>query len=122
MTLGNRGGEIVGTDEKETIRWVGEKLGLPNNDETVELMYPSTGKDAYDPNRAEEILPPPIGKATMVGGGVQPQPGQVQATVATDRRDDGKSQTPAKKEALRLAVAKFREALAAYDLGLEGKR
>jgi hypothetical protein len=54
MTLGNKGGQIVGVDEKAGIRKLGELIDIENNDEIVEQMYPEKGADKYDPNRTKE--------------------------------------------------------------------
>ncbi|HET9304846.1 MAG TPA: hypothetical protein VFO46_02355 [Candidatus Sulfotelmatobacter sp.] len=54
MTLGNKGGQIVGVDEKAGIRKLYEIAGIENGDEIIEEQYPSTGADKYDPNRTKE--------------------------------------------------------------------
>ena len=54
MTLDNKGGQIVGIDEKEGIRKLFQLCGIEEADEIVEKMYPSSGKDKYDPNRTKE--------------------------------------------------------------------
>jgi hypothetical protein len=54
MTLANKGGQIVGIDEKEGVRKLFELNGFENADEMVEEMYPSDGDNAYDPNRTIE--------------------------------------------------------------------
>lgn len=82
MTLDNKGGQIVGIDEKAGVLSLFRLLDIENAEELVEKMYPSTGPDKYDPDRTKEVLPPPIMKAQDQPG-VQPQPGQVPATLAT---------------------------------------
>jgi hypothetical protein len=57
MTLGNRGGQVTGIDEKEGVRKLGDLLGIENNDEIVEQMYPD---NEYEVNRAEQTLAAPI--------------------------------------------------------------
>jgi len=74
MTLGNRGGQIVGVDEKEGIRWVANQLDMDHVDETVEDMYPAK---KYDPDRTKEEIPPPVPKLQPQPGGPQPAPNQV---------------------------------------------
>ena len=59
MTLGNTMGEVVGTDEKESVRLLGKVIGLPDNDELIEDQYPETGPDAYDPVRKDDPEPEP---------------------------------------------------------------
>jgi len=111
LTLANKGGQIVGVDERAGILWLMKQLGLENAEELIEKMYPTSGKDKYDPNRAKEELPPPIQKAQPVAG-VQPQPGAVQATVATQTGEQPAQ--PAVKEAILRATARLNEAVAVH--------
>ena len=60
MTLGNKGGQVVGIDEKEGVRKLFELAGFENAEEIVEQMYPSTGKNKYDPVRSQDDIPAPI--------------------------------------------------------------
>jgi hypothetical protein len=92
MTLDNKGGQIVGIDEKEMVKMLFRALGNERGDEIAEEMYPSTGKDKYDPDRTKEILPPPIQKVKDQPG-VQPTPAAV--TPGTPAGADGEQ-----KEAL----------------------
>ena len=48
MTLGNSNGEVVGIDERAGVLGLGEALGIEQNQELVNKMYPD---DEYDPNR-----------------------------------------------------------------------
>ena len=105
MTLGNRGGQIVGIDEKAGVPNLMRLLDIENAEELVELMYPSTGKDKYDPDRSNQELTPPIPKATPQPGGAQPQTGAVPATVATDHEVQGA------KAAVKEAFARLAEAV-----------
>ncbi len=73
MTLGNTMGEVVGTDEKESVRMLGKVIGLPDNDELIEDQYPETGPDAYDPVRKDEPEPEP-GAEPGAPGGVPAKP------------------------------------------------
>lgn len=69
MTLNNRGGQIVGIDEKLAVLLLMQQLGVENPEEMLEKMYPDK---KYDPDRTKEPLPPPIGRAQPDPGG-QPQ-------------------------------------------------
>jgi hypothetical protein len=69
MTLGNRGGQIVGIDEKEGVKLLYDQLGVENGEALAEEQYPD-GK--YDPERDQQELTAPIGKAQPSPGG-QPQ-------------------------------------------------
>jgi hypothetical protein len=110
MTLDNKGGQIVGVDEKTGVLWLMQQLGIENAEELVEKMYPSTGKDKYDPDRTKEVLPPPIPKTPPVPG-VQPTPADVQATMATATQNQNQ-QTPAPK--VKEAFARLANAIEAH--------
>ena len=69
MTLGNRGGQVVGIDEKAGVRQLYDDLGIENGDELVEDAYPD---GEYDPDRTQEELPAPIGRAQPSPGGTVP--------------------------------------------------
>src|SRR5262249_8701709 len=45
MTLDNKGGQIVGIDEKTGVRLLLEQLGVEDAQEIVEKMYPETGEN-----------------------------------------------------------------------------
>ena len=78
MTLGNKGGQIVGIDEKEGVRKLFELNGTENGDELVEEMYPSTGPNKYDPNRTIEdaaAIEPPISSRPPFSQGGPQAPG-----------------------------------------------
>ena len=77
MTLDNKGGQVVGIDEKTGVLLLLETLGVEDAADIVEFMYPESGKDKYDPNRTIEPLPAPIGKAEPDPGGVPQAPGGV---------------------------------------------
>jgi hypothetical protein len=83
MTLANKGGQIVGIDEKAGVLKLFELLGIDNGKEVVEEMYPSTGKDKYDPNRTKEdaaaIAPPISSRPPFSPGGPQDPGGHQQA-------------------------------------------
>ena len=101
LTLDNKGGQIVGVDEKAGILNLMRLLGMDDAEELIEEMYPSTGKDKYDPDRTKEILPPPIQKVVPVPG-PQPSPADVQATMADQANAEGR---PAPKPAKEAAAA-----------------
>jgi hypothetical protein len=68
MTLGNKGGLVVGIDEKVGVTGMAEVIGVENAREMAEKMYPAK---EYDPDRTKEIEPPPIGKVQPTGGAPQ---------------------------------------------------
>lgn len=81
MTLQNKGGQIVGIDEKVGVRLLYEAFGVEDAEDILEEQYPSkaSGKKdtpdyepAYDPSRTKAPLPAPIGKALPPAAG-QPQ-------------------------------------------------
>ena len=92
MTLENKGGQIVGIDEREGVRLLYETLGVEDPEEILEEMYPdkATGvkgtpgyEPAYDPSRTKVPLPPPIGKALPNPGGQPQLPGGSPAPATT---------------------------------------
>ncbi len=85
MTLGNKGGQIIGIDEKVGVRELYDALGMPNGDEHAEEQYPD---GEYNADRTKEILPAPIGKTPLApGGSTQAPPDQVAG-------DDGRAPEP----------------------------
>lgn len=82
MTLGNKGGQIVGIDEKAGVTKLFELNGFENAKELAEEMYPSTGKNKYDPNRtiedAAQIAAPIANKPPYSPGGPQAPGGHPQ--------------------------------------------
>ena len=115
LTLGNKGGQIVGVDERAGILSLMKLLGIENAEELIDKMYPLTGKNKYDPDRTKEPLPAPIPTAPPVnpGGAPQPQPGAVAATVATQNPNKSQQAAPVKEAILR-ATARLNEAVAAH--------
>ncbi len=69
MTLGNRGGQVTGIDEKEGIILLLKLAGVEDSDEIAEAMFPEAD---YNPNRSEQMLTAPISIAKPSAGG-QPQ-------------------------------------------------
>ena len=87
MTLDNKGGQVVGIDEREGVRLMYEALGVEDTEDILDEMYPdkATGvkgtpgyEPAYDPSRTKVPLPPPIGKALPPAGGLPQNPGGLQ--------------------------------------------
>lgn len=72
MTLDNKGGQVVGIDEKTGVLLLLRELGYEDPEELVELMYPD---DEYDPDRTKVPLPAPIPKALPSPGGDPQAPG-----------------------------------------------
>ena len=92
-TLGNRGGQVVGIDEKAMVKKLYTLLDIDGGDELADEQYPER---EYDPDRTKEVIPPPIPKL-MPQGGVQPAP-------------DAAGKQPA-KEALEAAAHRLTRAL-----------
>jgi hypothetical protein len=96
MTLENKGGQIVGIDEREGVRMLYETLGQEDPEEILDKQYPDhdSGKKgtpeyapAYDPCRTKEPLPPPVGKALPAPGGLPQNPGGNQPVTPTGPQD-----------------------------------
>ena len=92
MTLQNKGGQIVGIDEKVGVRLLYEAFGVEDGEEVLAEQYPdkATGvkgkpgyEPAYDPSRTKVPLPPPIGKALPNPGGQPQLPGGLPAPATT---------------------------------------
>lgn len=73
MTLNNKGGQIVGIDEKQGVLLLFRQLGVEDAEEIVELMYP---EDEYEIDRTKEPLANPIMPAMPSPGGTIPVQGQ----------------------------------------------
>lgn len=73
LTLDNKGGQVVGIDERAGVLNLMRLLDFENADDLIEEMYPSKGKDAYDPLRADDELPPPVPKLEPQAGPIPPQ-------------------------------------------------
>lgn len=71
MTLDNKGGQVVGIDEKVGVGMLYAELGYENYEDILDKQYP---KD-YDPDRTVDPLPAPIGKAEPDPGGLPQAPG-----------------------------------------------
>lgn len=92
MTLDNKGGQIIGIDEREGVRLLYETLGVEEPEKILDQQYPLQAKGVkgtpgytpkYDPNRTVVPLPPPIGKALPNPGGQPQLPGGQQPTQMT---------------------------------------
>jgi len=97
MTLDNKGGQVVGIDEKVGVGLLYEQFGVENYGDILDKQYPD---GEYDPDRTIEPLPAPIGKAEPDPGGLPQAPG-------------GKDPKPQDKKvaAAESAVMRFLEAL-----------
>jgi hypothetical protein len=93
MTLNNKGGQVVGIDEKIGVTGLMELLGVDDPGEVAETQYP---EGEYDPDRTEEPLPAPVMPALPQPGG-QPQNPQGQQVPPNAAPQPG--QPPAQKEA-----------------------
>jgi hypothetical protein len=99
MTLDNKGGQIVGIDEKVGVGLLYEQLGVEDAGDIMDQQYPD---GEYDPDRTKDPLPPPIGK-------VEPDPGGLpQAPGGSDPRPADKQVAAA--ERLVLAIQSYRKA------------
>ena len=67
LTLDNKGGQIVGIDEKTGVRKLLDLIGEEDPDEIVEEMYPES---TYEPDRTKVLLSTPIGRVEPDPGGV----------------------------------------------------
>ncbi len=92
MTLDNKGGQILGIDEKVGVRLMYEAFGVEDAEDVLAEQYPdeTTGKPgdanyepAYDPSRTKTPLPPPVGKALPNPGGQPQLPGGLPAPATT---------------------------------------
>jgi hypothetical protein len=100
-TMGNRAGQFIGTDEKETVRHLYDLLDYDNGDELVEEQYPES---EYDRDRTTEVLPPPIARPPVgLPGGVNP--------ARAEQPDDNLRES----QALRAALTRLDRATKAYE-------
>lgn len=125
MTLDNKGGQIVGIDEREGVRLMYETLGVEDPEDILDKQYPPKAKGvkgtpgytpAYDPNRTKVPLPPPIGKALPNPGGQPQLPGgsPAPATTATPPPPGTPvpaGAQPAQESAVMSAIARIVEAV-----------
>ena len=101
MTLGNRGGQIVGIDEKAGVLKLMQLEGIENAEELVDEMYPPTGNNKYDPNRtiedAASLQPPLATKPPYSPGGPQAPGGHPQSAP----REQSPTATPGQEALIR---------------------
>ena len=109
MTLDNKGGEVVGVDERAGAQWLMETLGFENSAELIDKMYPLTGANKYEPNRALQKLSAPIPKLQDQPGGTPPP------TPAQAQKDVDNPPTVPTREAV-LAVRTWLDEAVAYYL------
>lgn len=116
MTLNNKGGQVVGIDEKQGVLLLFRTLGVEDAEEIVELMYPES---EYDPDRTKEpVAAPTVPLQPLPGGTIQTQvqgnpvsqPGQVDSQPLGDSM----------REAARLNLAAAKLLRAVEKLGLNG--
>jgi hypothetical protein len=74
MTLDNKGGQVVGIDERTGVQLLAETLGLQDYGDVLDKQYPLTGEDKYDPSRTKEPEPPPVPKLMPNPGGLPQAP------------------------------------------------
>ena len=110
MTLDNKGGQVVGIDEKLGVGLLMKELGVENSEDIADKQYPISGPDKYDPNRTVEPLPAPIGKAEPDPGGEPQAPGgrdpkpQDKKVAAAETRNSRAVKVKRLKEALKRLV------------------
>jgi hypothetical protein len=127
MTLGNKGGQIIGIDEKQGVLQLFRLLGVEDAEEIVEDMYP---EDEYDPDRTKEpeaapILPAQPAPAGTIQTNVQGEtntapPGQTSAPGQTSKEPMGDSMKEAAR--LRRATEKLIKAVEKMNLDVEHTR
>lgn len=107
MTLNNKGGEVVGIDEKAGVLKLCDLLGIEDGAEIVEEQYPN-GK--YVRDRSEEEIPPPIEPLKAKGGEPQinPQTGEENNMPPVPQRE---AALPARDPGGRPAAARINSAL-----------
>ncbi len=72
MTLDNKGGQVVGIDEKVGVGLLYEQFGVEDYGDILDEQYPDK---KYDPDRTKEPLAAPIGKILPDPGGAPQAPG-----------------------------------------------
>ena len=127
MTLCNKGGQIIGIDEKQGVLQLFRLLGVEDAEEIVEDMYP---EDEYDPDRTTEpeaapILPAPPAPAGTIQTTVQGEtntapPGQTSAPGRASKEPMGDSMKEAAR--LRRATEKLIKAVEKMNLDAEHTR
>jgi hypothetical protein len=119
MTLNNKGGQIVGIDEKAGILMMLRLLDYPDPEELVESMYP---EKEYDPDRTKEpeATPiPPIQAVPNPGGLPQATPAAAAAAAPLAQPVPGEPQSS--HESSVLSVARRLEKLGRELVGKNGR-
>ena len=106
MTLGNKGGQVTGIDEREGCRQLFRVLGIEDGDALIEEMYP---EKEYDPDRTTEELPPPVPKAQPSPAGATP--GAPEGPTQPGEQGDAAPPAQQPKEAMRAAARRLTKAL-----------
>jgi hypothetical protein len=106
LTLNNKGGQIVGVDEKAGILKLMQLHGIEEADEIIEQMYP---EQEYERDRTKIEEPPPIAPAKPQPG-VQPSPADAAAAAAASSQQQKEARLIAAIQKLAESVAKIRAA------------
>jgi hypothetical protein len=103
LTLNNKGGQIVGIDEKTGILMMLRELGYEDAEDLIELMYPTK---EYDPDRTKEPEAAPIMPVQAAPNpGGQPQATPAAAANAPPQSEQPGNGVPTKQAESLLAVA-----------------
>ena len=113
-TLGNKGGQFIGIDEKQFVTRAYELAGFDNGTELAEQQYPTK---EYDMDRTKEILPPPVAKVKPAPGG-QPQ---IAANQPQPDQGDAPPITAKKVESLMTALGRVKESLEPLEVKVNGR-
>ena len=116
MTLGNKGGQVTGIDEKAGVKRLYSYLDIEDGNELAEAQYP---EKEYDPDRTTEEEPVPIPKAKPNPGGLPQNPAgdQTLAQVAPTAAPAA----PAKESAMRSAMRRLKRAVTLYEAAHDGE-
>jgi hypothetical protein len=101
MTLGNKGGQVIGIDEKAGVLKLMQLLGIEEAEELIEQMYPES---EYEVDRTKEEQTPAILPA-------QPQQPGVPKSTDVGPQASGKPEQQQAKEALVEAVRELRRSI-----------
>ena len=108
MTLDNRGGQVLGIDEKAGVKELYRAIGIEDGEELTEAQYPD---DDYDPNRAEQEITAPVPKGQPAPGGTT----QIDPKTGKPRAVDGTQPAPKlTAESLREAIDKLDRATSMF--------
>jgi hypothetical protein len=107
MTLDNKGGQIVGIDERTGVLMLLQEVGCEDAEEIIEQMYP---EGEYDPDRTKEPIAAPIPKAVPNPGG------EPQATPGNPTSPPGQVDQQPLGDGMREAVKMRRKIDALFEL------